>query len=102
MKDYLEILKNTGLKQSEIAENLGVNVRTLQNYYSTGVFPKTIKKLIDHVFCAPEIFTDRLYLLEKDSLKDAMIKSLNKNVILLEEQIEFLKFKIAKLQNEKE
>jgi hypothetical protein len=48
------------------------------------------------------MFANRSHLLEKDSLKNPTTKGLNKNIILLEEQIEFLKHKIAKLQDEKE
>lgn len=51
MQDHVEFLKKLSINQSEIAERLKVNKRTLQNYLSrSNKMPDSIKKLIEYEF----------------------------------------------------
>lgn len=100
---YLKTLQECDLKQKEIANKLGINVRTLQNYLGGRKMPTYIQKLIEHEFInkveeKPEQYKtaqDTINELQKRLLdKDETINSQREHIQSLKEQIQMLKFQL--------
>jgi transcriptional regulator with XRE-family HTH domain len=111
MKDYVQFLKSTDYTQEEIAQKLGINKRTLQNYLYGKNMPKNIEKLIDLVFSedvdspkenetlkilVTRLKDDMVQMCEKLEMKDQLIKSLETNISLLESRADIFKFNVTR------